>query len=166
MTIIWINIWNVQSSVKAKGLINWCFNIGWYIVTIRTANTNSGILQCKNCWKWGHSTFSCRIQGSKCIKCNRSHKSENHHEFGWCCKANEKTNPPHLETKKDELCLHSFKCTNCWGEHQADSTTCPFWKNHFNREWHQKKYSEIHENRVNSIHSAGNRTTKQWFMTI
>ena len=101
---------------------------------IRIANVNPGIPQCKNCWKWGHLTFSCRIQGSKCIKCNRPHKSENHCEFRWCCKANNKINPPHLETKKGKLCLHTFKCTNCHGEHQADATTCPFCKNQFNKE--------------------------------
>ena len=61
---------------------------------------NSEVLQCKNCWKWEHSTFSCRIQGSKCIKCNSPHKSENHCEFGWYCKANAKTNPHVLKLKK------------------------------------------------------------------
>jgi len=28
MAIIWIDIWDAQSSVKATGLINWCFNFG------------------------------------------------------------------------------------------------------------------------------------------
>jgi len=51
MVIIWIDIWDAHSGVKAKGLINWCFNIRQYIMTIRAANTNPGILQCKNCWK-------------------------------------------------------------------------------------------------------------------
>jgi len=50
---------------------------------------------------------------------------------------------------------------NCHGEHQADTTTCPFWKNWFNKEWHQKKYLEIHENRIKSIHLVGNKKTKQ-----
>ena len=39
----------------------------------------------------------------------------------------------------------------------ADSTSCPFWKNRFNRDWHQRKYSEIRENRVKSIHSVFSR---------
>ena len=161
MTIVWIDIWNAQSGTKAKGLINQCFNVKRFIVTVRIANVNSGISQCKNCWKWDHSTFSCRIQGSKCVKCNGPHKLENYREFSWYCKANDKINPPHLETKKGELCLHTFKCTNCQGEHQVDSITCPFWKNCFNREWHQKKYSEIHENRIKSIYLAENENTKQ-----
>ena len=32
--IIWINIWDVQSGVKAKGLINRYFNVRRYIITI------------------------------------------------------------------------------------------------------------------------------------
>ena len=34
MSIIWINIWDAQSRVKAKGLINRCFNVRRYITTI------------------------------------------------------------------------------------------------------------------------------------
>jgi len=130
---------------------------------IREANMNSSILQCKNCWKWGHTMFSCKIQGFKCIKCNRPHKSNNYCEFSWCCKANNKLNPSCLETKKGKLCLHSFKCSNCWGDNQVDSNICLFW-NRFNREWHQKKYVEICENRAKSICLVVNRNI-QWFTT-
>ena len=34
IVIVWLDIWNIQSSSKAKGLINQCFNIGSYITTI------------------------------------------------------------------------------------------------------------------------------------
>jgi len=108
IAIVWIDIWNAQSGAKAKGLINQYFNVGRFIAMVRIANTNPGIPQYKNCWKWDHSTFSCRIQRSKCVKCNGPHKLENHCEFSWCCKANNKINPPHLETKKGELCSHTF----------------------------------------------------------
>ena len=166
MAIVWINIWDAQSGMKAKGLINRCFNIGSFIATIRGANANPGIPQCKNCWRWGHLTFSCKIQGSKCIKCNGPHKLENHCEFRWCCKVNEKLNPPWLETKKGELCPHSFKCSNCQGEHQADSVQCPFWKHRFNREWQQKKYIEICKNRIKSICSTRSAELHQWLFEI
>ena len=49
IAIAWIDIWDIQSGVKAKGLINQCFNIRRYIAMIRMANTNTGIPQCKNC---------------------------------------------------------------------------------------------------------------------
>ena len=126
MAIVWIDIWDAQSGTKAKDLINRCFNIGLFIATIRGTNANPGVPQYKNCWRWEHSTFSCRIQGSKCIKCNGPHKLENHHEFGWYCKTNEKTNPPQLETKKRKPCPHSFKYLNYQGNYQADSIQCSF----------------------------------------
>jgi len=62
MTIIWIDIWDIQSSNKAKKLINRCFNIGSYIATIRGTNMNLGVPQCKNCWKWDHLTFLLQTQ--------------------------------------------------------------------------------------------------------
>ena len=43
MAIVWIDIWDIQSSHNAKMLINRCFNIGNYITTIRGANMNPGI---------------------------------------------------------------------------------------------------------------------------
>ena len=49
MSIVWIDICNYQSGSKAKCLINWCFNIGRYIATIREANMNLGMPQYKNC---------------------------------------------------------------------------------------------------------------------
>ena len=49
MSIVWINIWDVQSRTNAKMLINRCFNIGKYIATIQGANMNPGVSQCKNC---------------------------------------------------------------------------------------------------------------------
>jgi len=161
MAIVWLDIWDIQSGYNTKMLINRCFNVGNYITTIRGANMNPGVPQYKNCWKWGHTTFSCRIQGAKCVKCNGPHKSDHHREFGWCCKANTKINPPRLETKKGEPCPHSFKCSNCRGDYQADSNQCPFWRHQFNREWHQKKYAEIRENRSKSIHSEVNSTSPQ-----
>ena len=50
MSIIWIDIWNIQSGSKAKGLINKCFNVRRFIVTIWGANMNPGVPQYKNCW--------------------------------------------------------------------------------------------------------------------
>lgn len=49
MTIIWVDIWDVQNSSKAKDLINRCFNVGSYIITVRGTNMNPDISQCKNC---------------------------------------------------------------------------------------------------------------------
>jgi len=142
MAVIWINIWDSQNGTKAKGLINRCFNIGRHIATIQGTNMNPGIPQCKNCWKWGHTTFVCCSHRSKCQKCNGPHKVEHHRDLAWCCKADFKSNPPRLETKAGEFCPHSFRCINCKGKHPVDNTKYSFWKYCFNHKWHTKKAQE------------------------
>ena len=161
MALVWIDIWDIQSGKNAKMLINRCFNVGNYIATIRGANMNPSVPLCKNCWKWGYAIMLCRIQGARCVKCNGPHKSEHHREFGWCCKANDKVNPPRLETNRGKPCPHTFKCSNCKGDHQADSVQCPFWRHRFNCEWHIKKYAEIRENRSNLLCSNVNAPSNQ-----
>ena len=49
MSIVWIDIWDVQSSTKAKGLINKYFNVRSFIAIIQDANMNLDVPQCKNC---------------------------------------------------------------------------------------------------------------------
>ena len=51
MAIIWINIWDTQSGTNAKKIINRYFNVRSIIVTVKRANMNLGVSQCKNCWK-------------------------------------------------------------------------------------------------------------------
>jgi len=121
IAIVWLDIWDIQSSSKTKGLINQYFNVRNYIATIRRINMNLGVLQYKNCWKWSHVTFSYKIQGAKCVKCNSLHKLEYYCQFVWYCKVNNKMNLPCLETKKSEPCLHLFKYANCQDNYQADS---------------------------------------------
>jgi len=76
-----------------KGLINKCFNIESYITTIRGTNMNLGIPQYKNCWKWGHLTFLCRIQEAKYIKYNGSYKSDTIANFCGVAKQMRKQTP-------------------------------------------------------------------------
>ena len=48
MAIIWIDIWNSQSSTKAKSVINRYINVGQYIATIRGTNMNPDVFQYRN----------------------------------------------------------------------------------------------------------------------
>ena len=129
MAIIWIDIWDTQSSSKIKSIINQRFNVGSFIAMVYGANMNPGVLQCKNCWKWEHIAGVCYIQGAKCVRCNRLHLTEHHCHFAWCCKTNDKINPPRLETKKGEPCPHMFKCLNCKGDHQCCGNHLSQWTN-------------------------------------
>ena len=92
MVVVWMDIWDSQSSSLAKNIINRHFNIRCFIVTIKGTNMNSGVPQYKNCWKWEHSTLSCRSYISRCTKCYRAHTTEHHREKAWCCMDNEKAN--------------------------------------------------------------------------
>jgi len=49
MAIVWIDIWDTQNSNDAKKVINRYFNVGNIVITVRGANMNPGIPQCKNC---------------------------------------------------------------------------------------------------------------------
>ena len=51
MAVVWVDIWDSQSSSLAKNIINCCFNIRHFIATIKGTNMNLGVPQCKNCWK-------------------------------------------------------------------------------------------------------------------
>jgi len=61
MAIIWLDIWNSQSSINTRGLINRCFNVGSFIATIWGMNMNLSVSQCKKYWKWDYSTHSCKV---------------------------------------------------------------------------------------------------------
>jgi len=65
--------------------------------------------------------------------------------MAWYYKGNNKMNPSRLKTKKGKPCPHNFKCINCKEDHLADNPKCPFWKHHFNREWHTKKAQKLRE---------------------
>ena len=47
--VIWVNIWDSQSGLNAKILINRYFNIGNHIAMIYEINMNPGVPQYKNC---------------------------------------------------------------------------------------------------------------------
>ena len=49
--VVWVDIWDSQNGSCVKNIINWRFNVGRYIVTVRGTSKNPGIPQCKNCWK-------------------------------------------------------------------------------------------------------------------
>ena len=80
MVVVWLDIENSQSGSLVKNIINCCFNIGHFITTIKGTNMNPDILQCKNCWKWGHSTLSCHSYISRCAKYYGAHTTKHHRE--------------------------------------------------------------------------------------
>ena len=139
--VVWVDIWDSQSGSCVKNIINRRFNVGQFIVTVCGTNMNPGVPQCKNGWKWEYSTLSCHSHISRCAKCYGAHNTEHHREKAWCCMENKKAN--RAATNSGEPCPHIFKCINCKGDHQADSYSCPYWHNRFNKDWHSKKQQEL-----------------------
>jgi len=85
MSVIWIDIWDSQKGSKGKTLINRSFNFGHYTATVRGTAMHSGVAQCRNCWYWGHLTYACRAQGTKCQKCGGPHRVENYRSMCQMC---------------------------------------------------------------------------------
>ena len=69
MTIVQLDIWNIQSRSKAKCLINKYFNVGSFIAIVQRPNINSSILQYKNYQKWEYTTFAYQIQSLRQTLC-------------------------------------------------------------------------------------------------
>ena len=92
MAVVWVDIWDSQSGSSAKNIINCHFNIEQFITTIQGTNINLGVPQCKNCWKWGHSTLSCHSHISRYAKCYGAHNTKHHREKAWYCIDNKKVN--------------------------------------------------------------------------
>ncbi|KAF5345868.1 hypothetical protein D9756_011193 [Leucocoprinus leucothites] len=158
--VVWFDIWDSQNGTKAKTLVNRTINFGQHIGTIHATSMHPGIAQCRNCWHWGHPTHACHALGTHCQICGGPHCIENHRSMAWCCKANPKSNPPHDATPDGTPCPHleNFKCLNCKGDHHANDTKCPFWRNRFNRTWHSNKAAKSRTAcavRANSNHSSG-----------
>ncbi|KXN93195.1 hypothetical protein AN958_00119 [Leucoagaricus sp. SymC.cos] len=154
MAIIWIDIWDLQKGTNAKTLLNHSFNFDSNVAVICTCNMHPGILQCQNCWKWGHLTSKCHSQGWKCTQCGSPHKTNNHRLASGCCKANKSAKPPCLATPQDEPCPHEFKCLNCKGSHFTNDKNCPYWCNRFNKTWHDNKANEAWVQRIKHVQKA------------
>jgi len=43
MAVVWVDIWDFQNDSLAKNIINCCFNIGQFVVTIQGTNMNPDI---------------------------------------------------------------------------------------------------------------------------
>jgi len=162
MSVIWIDIWDSQKGSKGKTLINHSFNFGHHTATVWGTAMHPGVAQCCNYWCWGHPTHACRAQGAKCQKCSGPHRVENHRSMAWCCKANPKSNPPAVGAPYP----HTFKCLNCKGKHSADDTKCPFWRYHFDKQWHSNKAAELRTSYASNSNIQCPRVGNFWLCVV
>ena len=54
---------------------------------------------------------------------------------------NKKAN--HMATNIGKPYPYVFKYVNCKGDNQADSYSCSYWRNYFNKDWHSRKQQKL-----------------------
>jgi hypothetical protein len=93
------------------------------------------------CWRYGHHTLVCPFKTQLCAICAGPHQSKHHRVLGACCKVQPKAKPPWEVTPLGHPCPHPACCVNCGLAHSSDSSTCSFWKHHYNPKWVHTKYT-------------------------
>lgn len=100
--------------------------------SLRAFQERPPVIQCRNCWKFDHSTDHCKGEGC-CRICSGPHKEADHQmsdptTCDKCAYARERGD---MDTTSEGQCPHQLKCTNCVvdydndHEHPADSRRCP-----------------------------------------
>ncbi|KAF9439884.1 hypothetical protein P691DRAFT_634185, partial [Macrolepiota fuliginosa MF-IS2] len=75
---IWINLSDSQQGTQASQLISCCLFINGAEALIKGAKAHTGTPQCHRCWKWGHTTDTCRCPVTCCPICAGPHVEANH----------------------------------------------------------------------------------------
>ncbi|KAF9439837.1 hypothetical protein P691DRAFT_627336, partial [Macrolepiota fuliginosa MF-IS2] len=132
---VWIDLSDSQRGSRASALIGRTLFLNGGTVTIRGAKAHTGTPQCQRCWKWGHTTGTCRHPAIRCPTCSGLHTQANHRSIAGCCRGNPKASPPIPPTPADAPCSHVRPCINCSNPHAANDRRCPYWRHHFNRAW-------------------------------
>ena len=101
--------------------------------TLRIYQDKPPITQCRNCWKFDHTTDKCR-EVPRCRICADKHSTEDHLETR-CTPCQEKMEALHdsdqMYMEEDVQCRHKTRCVNCLDAneqdhyHVADARICP-----------------------------------------
>src|SRR6267154_411362 len=141
---VWFDIHDSQSGAARSALAGKSIQFGSHSCLIHGAKANPGSPLCQRCWRWGHSTRSCRVQTSSCPQCAGPHSEANHRSHAACCKEQPDATPPVAATPFGIPCPHESRCVNCHSLHAAnDKKKCPFWRHRFDREWISRRYSAV-----------------------
>lgn len=79
-------------------------------IRVATKNYYPNPMQCYACYKYGHTSKTCKQAVQLCRNCGKNHHDEN---------------------DKEKLCDAPAYCINCAGKHASTSRTCPEWRNEF-----------------------------------
>ncbi|KXN92924.1 hypothetical protein AN958_08277, partial [Leucoagaricus sp. SymC.cos] len=130
------------SGANVKKLNGQFVTIGSNRCVIWPAKARPGIPLCQRCWRWGHSTNTCKSEAIRCPRCSGPHSERHHWEYASCCKGNPKANPPIPPTIADVDCPHVPICSNCHGKHAANDRKCKYWRHRFDANWFSRRRAE------------------------
>ncbi|KAH9854857.1 hypothetical protein C2E23DRAFT_815926 [Lenzites betulinus] len=86
------------------------------------------VIQCGQCFRWGHPTRRCAATRDVCVRCSGNHKVAAHSRVASCCN----TRPDRNSTP----CPHPPVCVNCHGGHYANDRVCEFFKHRSDHSWY------------------------------
>ena len=100
---------------------------------VRAFQDRPPITQCRNCWKFDHTTLQCKAD-ARCRICSGAHQEADHHYTNpsnchRCSRAQEMGDS--MDTTAEGHCPHDVRCLNCLGNsngeqnHLADARRCP-----------------------------------------
>ncbi|KAF7768475.1 hypothetical protein Agabi119p4_7718 [Agaricus bisporus var. burnettii] len=126
----WIDIHNTVSGSNARDYISKFISIRGVNCQIKGAKPHSGSVRCARCQRWGHHSDQCRAKCARCPLCGGPHSEANHSK---CVDASR---------------VDARHCVNCTAAkrpadkriHSATDTSCPFWRNRFDRLWLKRQF--------------------------
>ncbi|XP_006462336.1 hypothetical protein AGABI2DRAFT_119199 [Agaricus bisporus var. bisporus H97] len=126
----WIDIHDTVSGSNARDYISKFISVRGVNCQIKGAKPHSGSVRCARCQRWGHHSDQCRAKCARCSLCGGPHSEANHSK---CVDASR---------------VDVRHCVNCTAAkrpadkraHSATDTSCPFWRNRFDRLWLKRQF--------------------------
>ncbi|KAF7760003.1 hypothetical protein Agabi119p4_11698 [Agaricus bisporus var. burnettii] len=126
----WIDIHDTVSGSNAQDYISKFISVRGVNCQIKGAKPHSGSVRCARCQRWGHHSDQCRAKCARCPLCGGPHSEANHSK---CVDASR---------------VDARHCVNCTAakrpadkrNHSATDTSCPFWRNRFDRLWLKRQF--------------------------
>src|SRR6266571_1182685 len=110
-----VKVKDTRKAIVAKKLLSTTVSFAGVVRRCQPWTVAPTARQCSTCLKWGHSAYVCRSRTPQCGQCAGNHLTAFHNLHAQQCRS---TSCTHAQTL----------CANCNENHEASSTSCPFFK--------------------------------------
>ncbi len=126
---------DTRKATIAKKLLNTTVSFAGVVRRCQPWTVAPTARQCSTCLKWGHSAYVCRSRAPQCGLCAGNHLTALHSQ--------------HAQQCRSTSCTHTrVICANCNNDHEASSTSCPFFKARTS----PGQLQQLQEQRVKCLH--------------